>query len=69
MEMLLPMATTAFQAVHGLKREENAVPYDAKTMEPRMDSCYAYSRERSVVQVNWPELYRAPQPAPPESGR
>jgi hypothetical protein len=66
MEMLLPMATTALQAVHGLKRENNAIPYDAETMASRMDSCYAYSRERSVVKVNWPELYRAPRKAPAE---
>jgi len=66
MEMLLPMATTALQAVHGLKRENNAVPYDAKAMAPRMDSCYAYSRERSVVKIHWPELYRPPRTTPAE---
>ena len=66
MEMLLPMATTAVQAVHGLKRENNNVPYDAKAMAGRMDSCYAYSRERSVVQVHWPELYQPPRLASAE---
>ncbi|MBK8739868.1 MAG: DUF2889 domain-containing protein [Betaproteobacteria bacterium] len=66
MEMLLTMATTAVQGVHGLKRESNDVPYDAKAVAGRMDSCYAYSRERSVVKVHWPELYRPPRPAPEE---
>jgi len=66
MEMLLPMATTAFQGVNGLKRENNNVPYDAKAMAGRMDSCYAYSRERSVVKVHWPELYRPPEGAAAE---
>ena len=66
MEMLLPMATTAFQGVNGLKRENNRVPYDAKAMAGRMDSCYAYSSERSVVKLHWPELYRPAKPASTE---
>jgi hypothetical protein len=66
MEMLLPMATAALQAINGLKRENNSKPYDAKTMASRMDSCYAYSRERSVVRVHWPELYRPRHPEPAE---
>jgi hypothetical protein len=61
MEMLLAMATTAYQGVGGVKRENNEVPYDAQAMLGKMDSCYAYSRERSVVKVHWPEHYRPPQ--------
>ena len=66
MEMLLSMATTAHQGISGLKRENNDVPHDAKAMAGRMDSCYAYSRERAVVKVHWPELYRPPRQAPTE---
>ena len=60
MEMLIPMATTALQGIRGLRRKglHDVTPSD---VTPRLDSCYAYARDKSVIQSYWPEHYR---PAP-----
>ena len=59
MEMLITLATPAVQGIRGLARERKIVT-DEKTVLGKLDSCYAYSRERAVVKVHWPQHYRAP---------
>ncbi len=63
MEMLIPMATTALQGMWG------ADPARLQAMsgvdgERKIDSCYAYSRQREVVKMYWPRHY-----VPAEEGR
>ena len=59
MELLIPMATTAFQSlsVLGLNRKEKL---DATGRPVKIDSCYAYGAERELVRWRWPEYYRPP---------
>ena len=60
MELLIPMATTAFQSLSTLRltRVERLDP----TGRPiKIDSCYAYGAQRQLVRWKWPEYYRPPQ--------
>lgn len=54
MEMLVTMGTTALQGVRG------SDPALRITAEGKLDSCYAYGRERAVVKMLWPEHHRPP---------
>jgi hypothetical protein len=64
MEMLITMATPALQGIRGLAREERLD--DTKLGAGKLDSCYAYSSERAVIKMYWPEQYREPRPAHPK---
>ena len=57
MEMLIPMATTAYQGIRALQRQRSP---DSRAQRPlaQLDSCYAYSRKRDVVRMFWPEHYQ-----------
>lgn len=58
MEMLIPLATTAYQAIGGARRiGQSAV--DPTTVTVRPNSCYAYSTQRAVIQRFWPEHFQA----------
>lgn len=59
MEMLIPMATVALQGIRGLQ-PEHVLAVDSDGVPRKIDSCYAYSREREVVQQLWPLHYRPP---------
>ena len=52
MEMLITMGTTALQGVRG------SDPSRRLTAEGKLDTCYAYGRQRSVVKMLWPEHHR-----------
>lgn len=52
-EMLPPMATTAFQTVHGVTRQTDQ-SVDAKGRPKRIDSCAGYASGGEVVMVRWP---------------
>lgn len=54
MEMLVTMGTTALQGVRG------SDPNRRLTAEGKIDTCYAYGRQRSVVKMLWPEQHREP---------
>jgi hypothetical protein len=54
MEMLMPLATAAFQGIRPLQRR---VP----ELSEQVDTCYAFGRGREVVQVIWPRLHGPPQ--------
>ena len=59
MELLIPMATTAFQSLSelGLSRIERL---DRTGRPVKIDSCFAYGAERELVRRRWPEYYRPP---------
>jgi len=60
MEMLITMATPAIQGIRSLPRQQKIVS-DEKTVMGKLDTCYAYSRDRAVVKMYWPHHYRAPE--------
>jgi len=57
MEMLIPMATTAFQGMTGMRRE-GQTSVDVSKHPVRLDSCYTYAKHRSVVKRYWPQHYQ-----------
>ena len=50
MEMLIPLATVALQGIRPMQRPR-------PQLSEQVDTCYAFGREREVVQVLWPRLY------------
>jgi len=64
MEMLIPMGTTALQGIRALNAERVA-SLDEHGVPHKVDSCYAYGRDREVVMRLWPEHAR---PAAKTSG-
>jgi Protein of unknown function (DUF2889) len=68
-ELLVPVGTTAFQTVFPIAQREQfersqrgGAAGDPKPRErpALLDSCYAFSAEREVVQRHWPDFYRSP---------
>lgn len=57
MEMLVTMATTALQGIRGLSSERSR-PVDANGVPLKLDTCYAYARQRDVVKMLWPQHHR-----------
>jgi hypothetical protein len=57
MEMLIPAATTALQGIRGLHAERRRA-VDEHGVPLKIDSCYAYGRQREVVMRLWPAHYR-----------
>lgn len=60
MELLIPMATTAFQSLSEEHRGR-AERVDALGKPLKIDSCYAYGAARELVRVHWPQFH---QPLP-----
>lgn len=58
MELLIPMATTAFQSLSATSRTQPE-RLDATGRPKKIDSCYAYSADGELVQREWPEYYRS----------
>lgn len=58
MELLIPMATTAFQSLSANSRTQPE-RLDATGRPRKIDSCYAYSADGELVQRQWPEYFRA----------
>lgn len=65
-ELLGPMATTAFQGLAPLRLEEINRPGSDAQRRAKVDSCYAYGAEREVVTRLWPHLSRPAADAPPQ---
>lgn len=61
MELLGPMATTAYQSLSEINRQPTE-PVDATGRPLKIDSCYAYGQGRELVRVHWPEFYRKDTP-------
>ncbi|WP_137890297.1 DUF2889 domain-containing protein [Ramlibacter sp. 2FC] len=60
MEMLIPMGTTALQGIRGLN-PERVRTIGADGTPTKIDSCFAYGRQREVVKLLWPEHHRPPE--------
>lgn len=60
MEMLTPLATTAMQGIRVQVEDRGKDALNAQGEPVRIDSCFAYGREREVVQQLWPAHYREP---------
>jgi Protein of unknown function (DUF2889) len=56
MELLMPMATTAFQALAEV-RLGRPPKVDARGRPLKIDSCYAYGASREVVRRMWPAFH------------
>ncbi len=56
MELLLPLATTAFQTLHPV-RVKKMQQEDPARPPSKLDSCYAYAANREVVATMWPAFY------------
>ena len=58
MELLLPMATAAFQTLAPV-RLSRPPKLDAQGRPLKIDSCYAYAATREVVQRLWPKFHKS----------
>ena len=61
LEILYPLGTTAFQTVYPYLENQRILAGESEGEAMRKDtllnSCYAFSSKRSVVQTLWPEKY------------
>lgn len=62
MELLGPLATTAFQTTSALRRNQ-ATPVDAAGRPLKIDSCYAYAAQGELVRMHWPQFHRPSVPS------
>ncbi len=60
MELLGPVATTAFQTLVKVRIERPTAGRDGRPN--KIDSCYAFAADRDVVRERWPEHYTGPLP-------
>lgn len=58
MELLGPMATTAFQGIAPKRLQAADRPENEHLRIGKVNSCYAYAEHREVIARLWPELYR-----------
>jgi hypothetical protein len=61
-ELLGPMATTAFQGLAPQRIARLNTPGRESERAGKVNSCYAYSEQREVVARLWPHLHRPPAP-------
>ena len=57
MEILIPLATTAYQTLTSVRLQQPEA-VDASGRPRRIDSCYAYAKERVVVKQLWPKFHQ-----------
>lgn len=62
-ELLGPLATTAFQGLAPLRLATLNAPENEALRQAKVDSCYAYAEQRSVVARLWPQLHRPAAPS------
>lgn len=63
-EMLIPLATAAFQSMHMVRMQQQRDEVDAQGKPRKIDSCYAYGASRELVQKLWPAFHQAPDCKP-----
>ncbi len=61
MELLIPMATTAFQTLSSTSRTKTE-RIDVTGRPVKINSCFAYSADGSLVQRQWPEYFQPKSP-------
>ncbi len=59
MELLGPMATTAYQALWPVT-SKRPPPVDVNGRPTKIDSCFAYASNKEIVAHIWPEHYTGP---------
>ncbi|HUC61562.1 MAG TPA: DUF2889 domain-containing protein [Alphaproteobacteria bacterium] len=61
-ELLGPLATTAFQTIYPLResREREAIARGPRPRPPIIDTCHALRSDGEVVKRFWPEFYTGP---------
>ena len=57
MEILIPLATTAYQTLTSIRMSRPDV-LDTSGRPVKIDSCYAYAKERDLVRIRWPAFHR-----------
>lgn len=69
MELLIPMATAAYQTLSDVRLAAPDV-LNSKGRPVKIDSCYAFGRQRELVRKRWPEFYEpiVSQPSPAGGG-
>ena len=60
MELLMPIATTAYQTMAPERRARELAGGAPAARPGKIDSCYAYASQREVVARFWPEFYDGP---------
>lgn len=58
MELLGPMATTAFQGMAPKRMQDRDRPENEHMRVGKVNSCYAYAEHREVIATLWPALYK-----------
>jgi len=58
-EILVPIATVAYQTLTMLRSSRPDI-LNAQGVPVKIDSCYAYARNRDVVRRKWPAYYTGP---------
>lgn len=59
-ELLLPIATTAYQTIHPRRRGEKK-PKSGDSEHPRLvNSCHALRSDGEVIRQHWPQFYTGP---------
>jgi hypothetical protein len=67
-ELLSPVATTAFQTIFPIKSRRKDAHADGKK-PPMLDSCHALATDGEIVRLHWPRFYTGPkQPLPQAEG-
>jgi hypothetical protein len=56
MQLLIPMGTTAFQSLTTV-RMDRPEPVNAEGKPVKINSCFAYAADRSLVMHKWPAFY------------
>jgi hypothetical protein len=67
MELLMPLATVAFQSLAEL-RQRSPDALDADGRPRKIDSCYAYAAGGDLVRRRWPEFHEKPPTPDPHRG-
>jgi len=60
MELLIPMATAAYQTM-GIAKPQRTDERDASGRPIKIDTCFAYARDSEVVARRWPEYHTGPR--------
>ncbi|MBL8699477.1 MAG: DUF2889 domain-containing protein [Alphaproteobacteria bacterium] len=58
MELMWPIATTAYQTISASRLDRLLAPAEPGKRPVKIDSCWAYSAERELVQRLWPEYHK-----------
>jgi hypothetical protein len=61
-ELMGPIATTAFQTMSGSRDRKERDPSKPRRRPPMIDTCHAFASDGEVVRDGYPEFYTGPKP-------